>query len=240
MKISVVIPGFNEEKVVFHTIKELETFFEGKKYDYEIIYSDDGSKDRSVDIVEQLSKKNSAIKVVKETFNQGKGSAIKKGVLLSQGDFVFFTDADLAYPINQLDLFLSHLQKFDLIVGNRLDERSIYFLRVDLLKTIYFRHIISRVFNLAVRVLSRIKNINDVQCGFKAFNRTICNDVFPQIKTNGFCFDVELLKICQNKNLRILQVPVTVKYDINQSKVKLLKHPILMFFELLKISLRNR
>jgi dolichyl-phosphate beta-glucosyltransferase len=94
------------------------------------------------------------------------------------------------------------------------------------------------VFNFIVRTLT-VKGINDTQCGFKLFSAEAANSAFPLLRIQDFCFDVEVLYICQKKRYRIVEVPVNWT-DIPGSKVKLLRDSLRMFKDVVKIRVNDR
>lgn len=116
MRISIVIPCYNEEKRIIRTLEKINKFIKKRKEKFEIIVVDDGSKDKTVDIVKKFDSK---IKILKNEKNLGKGASIKKGMLSSKGDISLFMDADSSTEISELNKFLPYLKENDIIIGSR-------------------------------------------------------------------------------------------------------------------------
>ena len=119
--LSVVIPMYNEEKNILRTVNTLIPYMNGLNCDYEIIFSDDGSRDSGAGIVSALSEKYSCIRLIVSPENRGKGSALKIGMKKAVGDFIIYTDCDLAYGTDCIGKIYDKLKLGDskLVVGSR-------------------------------------------------------------------------------------------------------------------------
>lgn len=226
--LSVVIPVFNEEKRLPQTLDTILTFLKQQPYESEIIISDDGSKDQSVAIAqEKLKHFNHQILITSQ--NRGKGHAVRQGMLVAAGRFVLFTDADLSTPISEVDRFLTLLQQnYDVVIGSRAMPDS----RVELHQN-FLRELMGKTFNLIARALA-FKGIHDSQCGFKCFRGDVARKLFSEQKLDGFSFDVEIIYLSQKRGCRLLELPVIWRNSA-QSRVRVLRDPFLMFWDVLKI-----
>src|SRR3989344_4196743 len=124
MKISIVIPSYNEEKNLKKgVLDEVSDFLERKKLDYEVIIVDDGSSDSSVELIKKQISKNNKFKIIQNTHG-GKAIAVISGMEKASGDIILFTDMDQATPINQLEKFLPKFDPpagggYDIVIGSR-------------------------------------------------------------------------------------------------------------------------
>ena len=223
--LSVVIPAYNEEKNIQKAIRAISEFLSKQKINYEIIVVDDGSKDRTVEKVKALH--NAHVKIIGYPKNQGKGAAVKAGMLHAEKDYVLFTDADQSTPISELKRF-EDFEQFDIIIGSRALKRSNVTKHQP-----FFREFSGKVFNKIVQALT-VKRIKDTQCGFKLFKKHVAHDVFSRVQMKGFTFDVEALYIAQKLGYRIKELPVTWHND-EDTRVDFFRDSIKMFFDLIKI-----
>ncbi len=213
MKLSVIIPAFNEEKRIVKTLEEIREFL--KDFDHEIIVVDDGSTDGT-----------SAFANISYKENMGKGYAIKKGVEHATGDLILFIDADNATPIEELTKFLKI--DADVVIGSRYLPES----RIER-KQSKLRIFIGRLGNLVISFLV-IKNIKDTQCGFKLFKKTVAKELFSELQTYRFGFDIEILARAQKKRMKIVEVPVTWLHN-NNSRVRPIRDALKTLSDLIKI-----
>jgi len=226
--LSIIIPAYNEEKRIPNTLLKLLNYLSTKSYQWEIILVDDGSTDRTSEIAREVIKNNS-LTVIKNHLNQGKGYSVKRGVLSSTGKVLLFSDADLSTPIEELDKMLLWIDKgYDILIGSRALPESIIETRQP-----WYRQLMGKTFNLLVQSLV-LKGFNDTQCGFKCFTRESALRVFTLQRLTGFAFDVEILYIAQKCGFKIKEQPVRW-INSPESKVRLLKGPLSMILELLKI-----
>lgn len=213
MKLSIIIPAYNEEKRLGKTLEEVRTFL--KNHDSEIIVVDDGSTDGT-----------SAFSLISYPVNMGKGYAIKKGVEAAAGDLILFMDADNATPIGELEKLLK--VDADIVIGSRyLPESAIE------KKQPLFRVLIGRLGNLIIRLLV-VKNVKDTQCGFKLFKKNVAKELFSELQTDRFGFDIEILGRAQKKGYRIVEVPVTWLHNDN-SRVRPIRDAFKTLADLIKI-----
>src|SRR5437762_1994736 len=117
--LSIIIPAYNEAGRIGPTIQKIADYLAAKKRTYELIVVDDGSADATGPLVRQIAEGNPAVRLIESEKNEGKGKAVKKGVLNSWGEMVFFTDADLSTPIEEIEKFLKEFPACDVVVGSR-------------------------------------------------------------------------------------------------------------------------
>jgi glycosyltransferase involved in cell wall biosynthesis len=236
MKISIIIPAYNEEKRIGDTLRAYGDFFNKtkikNKINYEILVIINNTKDKTEDVVKIARKKNKNIKYL--NFKRGgKGFAIMEGfkdALKRQNDFIGFVDADMATSPECFFKLVKNIKDYDGIIASRHIEGS----KINLsLK----RKIISFSFNLIVRVLFFV-NYKDTQCGAKLFRRTAIEKVLPLLGVTAWAFDVDLLYQTHKSGFKIKEWP-TIWMEKTHSKIDLRKDSIKMLFAILQLRLLN-
>ncbi len=232
--VSIVIPAYNEEKRILSSLKDLTAFCEDHFADYEIICVDDGSTDRTWNLITGM-KHAPYLRALRLSKNRGKGYAVKHGMLNARGRFRFFTDADLPYLP---DAFLIAMEAFytkgcDMVTGARDLAESSYGLKVGIT-----RKVAGQVFSTMATCLLQI-DVCDSQCGFKGFTDVAAKNIFSCLQTKGYAFDVEIFALARSWNLKVCRVPVIlVKQD--GSKIQLTRDPFFMFLDLLNLATRMK
>ena len=232
MKLSLVIPMYNESKIIADTAKTLSEYMSEKFDSYEIIFSDDGSSDRSADTVKEIDLP--CVRVVGYAENKGKGSAVRCGVLAAEGDLVMFTDADLAYGTGVIEeyynAFLDTVGKEDaprMFIGSRNLNKDGYEGYTLL------RRIMSKVYIKVLCFVGGFK-LSDSQCGCKAFEREAAREIFSRCKVNGFAFDFEAILWSAKLGYKIKEMPVKI-INHRESKVNVLRDSVRMLRDLMRI-----
>lgn len=232
--VTVVVPVFNEQDRIAESLYRIKDFLSEQSYETNLLVVDDGSCDLSseiikfVDIYGQEMKDQSSGMLLENIKNVGKGYSIAKGLLVAQGDYIIFTDADLSTPIESIDAVLQKFDEgFDVVIGSRNLKTS------NVSNRPLSRKITSKAFNLITRLLG-LTRVKDSQCGFKAYRRDVARVIANQQKTIGFGFDVEHLHIANKLGYRVAEVPVQWCHD-NNSTLSLLNDSLSMFFDLLRI-----
>lgn len=228
MWLSVVIPAYNEEKRIKNTILEIGSYLAKQNYDHEIIVVNDGSRDKTAELVEQLKPEVKNLSLIDNKKNHGKGFVVRQGLLAAKGKYRLFTDADNSTPISELGKFFSNVDRYDIIIGSRAMKDS------KVLK--YqppFRRFIGLIYKFFVKIIAGTKDIRDTQCGFKMFSQKAAENILPRCRINGFAFDAEVLIIGGNLGYKIKEVPIVWKNDpeTKAGPIKTMK----MAFELLAI-----
>jgi dolichyl-phosphate beta-glucosyltransferase len=231
MYLSVIIPAYNEEKRLPKTLKEIDEYLRKQNYDYEILVVNDGSQDKTAEIVKELIPKIKNLNLIDNQKNNGKGYVIRQGMLKAKGKYRIFTDADNSTSLDQIEKMFPFFQEgFDVIIGSR----DIKGAKIVLPQP-WWRRLLGNIFNLIVQVICGLWGIWDTQCGFKGFTERATKDIFSKTKINRFAFDVEVLVIAKKLGYKIKEIPVVWIND-PESKVKF-KSMIKMLFEVFQIRL---
>lgn len=196
--ISVIVPCLNEEKAIPLTIPNLKENLSEIGEPFEIIAISDGSRDKTVEKLEELS--FTELKVISFKRNKGKGEALKEGFSNSKGSIVFFHDADLLTPLALFQSTLNELKKCDAVFASKNLPQS------DIKRPLY-RTLISRLLK-SLNCLFLKLNLTDSQTGFKAFRREVLEEVIPKTTTKKFAFDVEISYLAQRKGYKIIEIPL--------------------------------
>lgn len=234
MDITVCIPMYNESARIAETARVLSEYMSRKFEDYEIIFSDDGSTDGSADIVRALELPN--VRVTGYKKNRGKGCAVRTAFLESRGDFVMFTDADLAYGTDVIwRAYEKHLAcpQAGMVIGSRnlgSDGYEGYTL---------IRRVASKTYIKLLGIIGGFK-LSDSQCGCKGFTAGAVSDIFPRCEVDGFAFDFEAILWAGKLGIEIVEMPVKV-INHGESKVSVMRDALKMLSDLGKIkkSIKN-
>jgi dolichyl-phosphate beta-glucosyltransferase len=246
IKLSIVIPAFNEELRLPATLKRIHKYFKDiPNFNFEILVVDDCSTDGTA----TLAVKTNHTRVIKLPKNEGKGAAVREGVLNALGEYILITDADLAAPIEESKKLFFHINKgMDVVIGSRAAEGGTNDFDLKkpsskkqknvtqeevIWKVQYKRYLMGRVFAFFVQIFTNL-NFKDTQCGFKMFRTEAAKIIFSKSKVNGFSFDVEILLIAQKLNYKIKEVAVNWSEQTG-SKVSLLRDSFKMFLDLVFI-----
>jgi dolichyl-phosphate beta-glucosyltransferase len=223
-EVSLVIASYNGGCELERTLCRVQRYFGDQPYLHEVLVVNDGSTDTTGACLHALSLHYPELKVLVNRRNMGKGYSIKRGVLEACGRFIFYTDADLAYPIEEIEVFLQPLRRaaHEAVVGSRVHAASRFQLHPRHFRYIHKRHLMSRFFNWLVRRLFGIQAL-DTQCGFKGFTAEAAKAIFSRIEIRGFTFDVEVLLIAHRLGYRVAELPVIFAYEGEVSTVKVLK-----------------
>jgi dolichyl-phosphate beta-glucosyltransferase len=200
---SVVIPAYNEAERLPPYLDRIVAYLGGRREPYEVLVVDDGSRDATSEVARALGRHHPEVKALRRETNQGKGAAVRRGMLAAAGELRLFADADGATPIGELARLERALEAgADVAIGSRaLGDPGVAVV------TRRHRALAGQVFNRLVRRLG-LTGIADSQCGFKAFRAAVAEDLFGRLRTMGFGFDVEILLRARAAGYRIVEVPV--------------------------------
>jgi glycosyltransferase involved in cell wall biosynthesis len=193
--LSLVFPVFNEQENIDLLLPNALALGKRLGRPFEIVVVDDGSRDRSRERIERCRAAAPEIRVVAHPSNRGYGAALRSGLREARGDWVFFSDADLQFDLDEIERLLASSQGFDIVAGYRAP-------RCDP----WARRIIAAVWGLLIRRTFRLPVI-DIDCAFKLFRRQVL-DAVP-IASVGAFVNTELLVRARSAGFRILQVPVS-------------------------------
>ena len=233
MKFSLVIPMYNEKSIIADTAKTLSTYMSEHFDDYEILFSNDGSKDGCDEIVREMNLPN--VRVTGYPVNQGKGCAVRTAVLEAEGDIVMFTDADLAYGTDVIARVAETFEAnpdADMIIGSRnlsSDGYEGYTL---------MRKLASKTYIKVLCIAGGFK-LSDSQCGCKAFRGEAAKKIFSRCEVNGFAFDFEAILWSQRYGCKIVEMPVKI-INHRESKVHVFSDTFKMLRDLRKMKKRIR
>ncbi len=206
MHLSIIVPAFNEEKIISENINKYNNYLKTQNYSYEIIIVNDGSCDNTEKIIKEICSQNKNIKTINLLKNHGKGYVVKRGMLEAQGDYCLFLDADNSTSIEHLNQALPLMQgKRDIIIGSR-NPHDIKEAKI-ILHQPFWKMLLGKTGNFLMRMLFKIK-IRDTQCGFKIFSKEAVEKIFPQLTINRWLFDLEILILAQKYEFKIKIIPV--------------------------------
>jgi glycosyltransferase involved in cell wall biosynthesis len=230
VKLSILIPAYNEGERVGKTLKEYVEFFKNKKESFEIYVILNGCRDNTLEVVDNFSKKYSEISYrnIKEAI--GKGDAIIEGIYDVDGDYIAYADADGATPPEQIYLLMSKISNYDGIIGSRWVNGA-----VIVKKQTFIRLLVSRAFNLLTKIILGLP-YKDTQCGSKIFKKEAIKKVAKGLKGTKWAFDACLLFKMKKNGFSIKEVPI-VWEEPGSSRLKIFKAAPAMFFTIVKVRL---
>lgn len=212
--LSVVIPAYNEERNIKRGApNQVLSYLKRQKYEWEVVFVDDGSTDDTVDLLSKLVQKNEHIRLIRNP-HQGKAATVTTGILAAKGEIVLFSDMDQATPIDQISKFLPFFEEgYDVVIGSRAGRRGAPIAR-----------------KLMAWGFSFLRNVflglpfSDTQCGFKAFSQEAVKRIFPNLEIHGLGksirgsavtagFDIEVLFLAKKLGFKIAEVPVNWHYQ---------------------------
>jgi glycosyltransferase involved in cell wall biosynthesis len=225
--LTLIIPAYNEGKRLPETLPQVAHFVAGQSFATEVLIVNNNSSDDTRAIAQKFAAELPYLRVLDEP-TQGKGAAVRTGMLAAKGEYLFIADADLSMPIDEVSKFLPpNLGEYDVAIGSREAPGAVRYNEPE------YRHIMGRVFNFYVKVLA-IPGFEDTQAGFKCFRRDVALDVFRSQTIDGWAFDVEVLFIALRRGYKIVEVPIHWHYRAN-SRVSPVRDTINMIREVLRI-----
>ena len=232
--LSLIVPVRNGAEFLPATLAELDAFLRQDSC-AEIVLVDDGSEPRAAELLSAFASCQPRATLLVNRVNQGKGAAVARGMLAARGRRRVFTDADLAYPLDQLPAICDALDRgSDAAVACRVLPESRYVMSPTFFHYLYTRHLLSRAFNAVVR-WTLLPGILDSQAGLKGFTARAAEIIFPRLTIRGFGFDVETLLIARRHGLRTAQVPVHFRYDSEPTTVRLAQDGQTLLTDLVRV-----
>lgn len=229
IKLSVIVPCYNEQNRFQSGFNHYFSYLKKQKYLWELIFVNDGSSDKTLELMRRKALGKRGIKVISYVQNRGKGYAIVRGIKSARGRYILFTDIDHSVPISTIESFFNYFKKgFQVVIGSR---------RVRGAKILVhqypLRELLGRGFTFLVNILI-YWGIKDATCGFKAFENRIAKKIFAKIKVYDWAFDAEILYLCKKYHFKLAQAPVAWS-DVRGTKVSLRKDIARSLFGLIKI-----
>lgn len=210
-KISIVVPFFNEEKIIREKIHEINKYCDKHFNNYEIIFVNDGSSDRSGEIVKKFIKPFSNLHIITYEKNYGRGEAIRKGLRVANGEVVGYIDSDLEIKLKYIDVVLKNISQYDIIIASK-------FVKNAIVDTPKIRRVSSELYNKITKLLLNSK-ISDHQAGFKFFKKDVIKKLLPLTNEKGWLWDTEVLYLAQRKHYNILEIPITISYGYRKMRL---------------------
>jgi glycosyltransferase involved in cell wall biosynthesis len=198
MKISIIIPCFNEEKTISLIINKILNSYTGEK---EIIVIDDFSNDKTRDIL-KIDLKSKIDKLILNTKNCGKGYSIREGIKIAVGDIILIQDADLEYDPSDYAKLMNPIKKgvADVVYGSR-------FLSGEEKRVLYFWHTLGNKFLTTLSNMFSNLNLTDMEVGYKLFKSNIIKDI--NLMEDRFGFEPEVTAKIAKKKIRIFEVGIS-------------------------------
>jgi glycosyltransferase involved in cell wall biosynthesis len=232
MKLSIIIPAYNEEGRISRMLEAYTGFFVPRYgAEVELVVVVNGSLDRTAAITEDYARRCPQVLAVVEPQPIGKGGAIMLGFQRARGDLIGFVDADCSTAPEAFQDLVDHLGAADVIIASRWLKDSQVSPRQPLK-----RRIASRIFNTLVRVMFGLR-IWDTQCGAKLMRAAVVRAVAPHLGLTRWAFDVDLLFHLQRQGCRIIEWPTTWRDDAAGSKIKFVRNSLEMFLAICRLRL---
>lgn len=228
MKLSVIIPAYNEAETLKKTIPELHSYLKSLKMKFELIVADDGSTDDTKKVVSAAKKLKGVVYAGYPT-NKGKGATLTNAFKKAKGEYQVFIDADLTIEKSLIEVLLRSLKENDIAIASKHTKGA---------KVAYplSRKIASYGFSMIARMFFHVP-VGDYQCGLKAFRKKVIKDLLPSMISQGFLWDTEILARAYRKHYNIAEIPAIVHPEEGRaSKVRIFRDTLRMFSGLLALS----
>lgn len=227
MKVSIVLPAYNEVKKLRNAVEKIEEKARDLGYDYEIIIAEDGSTDGTDKVAREIAEKNPRVKHLHSDERLGRGRALMNAFRNCSGDVVVYMDVDLSTDLRHLKDIVSAISEgYDIATGSRLMKES-------KAKRPFKRDFASRVYNFLVRLLLGSK-LRDHQCGFKAFRKSAILEIGEKAKDTHWFWDTEVLVLAQKMGYKVKEIPVFWEHG-GETKVRFRRDVLYMFFQILRM-----
>ena len=228
--VSIVMPAYNEERRIAACFHRVVQALEEYGLPFEIILEEDGSTDRTPQIIDELAESYPFVRTLHFPRRMGKGFGVRMGLRASKGDLIVLLDSDMEYPPEKIPALLDEINGVDIVVGGRMEWRNY--------KTNVWRRLASIIYILLLKCLFRTNQLLDPQSGFKAYKREVVEAVSP-LTSNGFEIDTEILLKALRKGYRVRYLPITYTYKGN-SKVDMFRDPLRMLISVLRWKIEGK
>ena len=227
--LSMVIPAYNEARRLPPTLTRLRDYLDTGADSYEVLVVDDGSDDDTVAVAQAVAREWPQLEVLALPHNQGKGAAVREGMLHARGALRAFSDADLSTPIEELPRLRSHLGgACHVAIASRDAPGSDIQVHQP-----RWREFMGRTYNRILRLLV-LPGIRDTQCGFKLFTSEAAEACFAPLETFRFGFDAEVLVRAHRRGWEIAEVPVRWRH-VEESRVGGIGDALRMLYDLVRL-----
>lgn len=226
---------YNEERRLHITLSGVDRFAQSYPHmDYEIMFVDDGSTDKTRDMLQQYAERSSRIRIVHYGMNAGKGYAVKKGMLESRGMYRLMADADMSTSLLEVERFLSGMKEcVPILIGTRKTQGAVL-----IKKQPWYRQGMGDLYGLLARVITGVPII-DFGCGFKAFSASAAETIFGKTIVNRWVFDTEVMFIAKRMGIPYREIGVHWKND-EDTRVHIAKDAFQSVYDLIRMSVYHR
>ena len=232
MKLSIIIPAYNEEDRIVRTLESTRLYLNQQDYSSEVIVISDGSSDGTKSVAERFaSGEKVKLKALEYHPNRGKGYAVRYGMLKGRGEFVLFMDADYSVPIEEVEKGIGLIEAgHDIAIASRAIDGSEVSQHQN-----FFREVSARIYTFIQNAHLGI-DYRDTQCGFKIFTRTAARILFEKQKLSSVIFDPEILWLAKQEGFSVAEFPVKWTH-VEDSRIQYdsLKKSVFVFQELFRI-----
>jgi len=227
--LSIIVPAYNEEQRLPATLDRMREYLDGHDEPYEVLVVDDGSTDSTLALARSVAETWPQLQVLALPANEGKGAAVRLGMLSAHGEHRVFSDADLSTPIEEIERLRARLQgKCAVAIASRaLPESTIAVHQPGR------REVMGRTYNRLLRVAA-LRGLHDTQCGFKAFTAEAAVACFEPLRTLRFGFDAEVLLRARRKGWTVAEVPVRWEHK-EDSRVSAMRDSVGVLYDLLRL-----
>ena len=233
MTLTVIVPAYNEATRLGRSLPVLLDHLRARPEACRVVVVDDGSTDGTADAVRTLMPAHPELDLLSLTRQQGKGAAVRAGMLASQSDVAGFMDADLSTSLEHIGQAVTELERgADVVIGSRALPTS-----HTVTTQPAYRRMGARVFREITRMIGAVPNTPDAQCGFKFFRGAVAYDLFASTVVNRWMFDLEILRLAVYRNYKLAQIPVEWTNDPD-SRLRLTIDTLRMIRDLARIRWR--
>ncbi len=229
--LSIIIPAYNEEKTISNTLLDIDNYLSKQDFSSEIVVVSDGSKDKTAQVVNNLTKLIKNLRLIDNQENHGKGWVVRQGMLEAKGKYRLFMDADNATTVDHFDKIRPFLNKgYEIVIGSR--EKKDAKGAKQAVSQSFIKRQLGNMGNLLIQLLA-VSGIWDTQCGFKVFRADVAENIFKRCKMDRWALDIEALALARKFDYKIGIIPV---YWINNPDSRVgLKGYLITLRELFRI-----